>query len=50
MRPCPTIICSKVDAGQRGDEDLGLFGDIARRGAGDPDGLGKPPIAPSATS
>jgi hypothetical protein len=31
-----------IDIGQRGDQDLGLFGDVARRGGGDPAGLGKP--------
>jgi hypothetical protein len=35
-----------IDIGQRGDQDLGLFGDVARRGSGDPTGLGEPRHSP----
>src|SRR6516165_2943822 len=35
-------LLESVDTGQRGDQDFGLFGDVARRGCGDPAGLGEP--------
>src|SRR5215470_14236913 len=31
-----------IDAGQRGDQNLGVFGNVARRGGGDPAGPGEP--------